>query len=156
MEMKAEDFLTDDFLKHFKTGQQLNDFIHSIQQRAIEKMLEGELDDHLGYEKHKTSDSSNARNGYNKKKVKSNLGEMEIQVPRDREGSFNPMLVPKRENMLEGLEEVMIHTFGDTVDQECTNCSSQFALASFRIDFFHLVRVIPFVIKSNKIHFLLF
>ena len=108
MEMKAEDFLTDDFLKQFKTGQQLNDFIHSIQQRAIEKMLEGELDDHLGYEKHKTSDSSNARNGYSKKKVKSNLGEMEIQVPRDREGSFNPMLVPKRENMIEGLEEVTL------------------------------------------------
>lgn len=109
--MKAEDFLTDDFLKQFKTGQQLNDFIHSIQQRAIEKMLEGELDDHLGYEKHKTSDSSNARNGYSKKKVKSNLGEMEIQVPRDREGSFNPMLVPKRENMIEGLEEVMISMY---------------------------------------------
>jgi len=111
MEMKAEDFLTDDFLKQFKTGQQLNDFIHSIQQRAIEKMLEGELDDHLGYEKHKTSDSSNARNGYSKKKVKSNLGEMEIQVPRDREGSFNPMLVPKRESMIEGLEEVMISMY---------------------------------------------
>ncbi len=49
--MKAEDFLSDDFLKQFKTGDQLNDFLASIQKRAIEKMLEGELDDHLGYEK---------------------------------------------------------------------------------------------------------
>lgn len=39
---------TTDFLKQFKIGQQLNDFIHSIQLRAIEKALEGELDDHLG------------------------------------------------------------------------------------------------------------
>ncbi|UAY57224.1 transposase [Arachidicoccus terrestris] len=73
--------------------------------------MEGELDDHLGYKKHKTSDSSNARNGYTQKKVKSTFGEMEIQVPRDREGSFNPMLVPKRENMIERLEEVMISMY---------------------------------------------
>ncbi|MCF3112128.1 hypothetical protein LL912_25295 [Niabella sp. CC-SYL272] len=43
--MKPEDFLSDDFLKQFKTGEQLNDFLASIQKRAIEKMLEGELDD---------------------------------------------------------------------------------------------------------------
>ena len=50
--MKAEDYLSDDFLKQFKTGQQLNDFLGQIQKRAIEMMLEGELDGHLGYEKH--------------------------------------------------------------------------------------------------------
>ncbi len=62
--MKAEDFLSDDFLKQFKTGDQLNDFLDSIQKRAIEKMLEGELDDHLGYEKHQQSDNPNAREGH--------------------------------------------------------------------------------------------
>lgn len=50
--MKTEDFVSDEFLKQFKTGEQLNDFLASIQKRAIEKMLEGELDDHLGYDKH--------------------------------------------------------------------------------------------------------
>ncbi len=49
--MKAEEFLSDDFLKQFKNGKQLNDFLGQIQKRAIEKMLEGELDGHLGYEK---------------------------------------------------------------------------------------------------------
>ena len=53
---KPKDFLSDDFLKQFKTGQQLNDFLGQIQKRAIEKMLEGELDGHLGYEKNDQDD----------------------------------------------------------------------------------------------------
>ncbi len=109
--MKAEEFLSDDFLKQFKTGDQLNDFLASIQRRAIEKMLEGELDDHLGYEKHQQSDNPNARNGHGRKKIKTGYGEMDIEVPRDREASFNPMLVPKRESMVEGLEEVMVSMY---------------------------------------------
>lgn len=109
--MKAEDFLSDEFLKQFKTGEQLNDFLASIQKRAIEKMLDGELDDHLGYEKHQQSDIPNARNGHGKKKIKTGYGQMEIEVPRDREASFNPILVPKRESMVEGLEEVMVSMY---------------------------------------------
>ena len=109
--MKTEDFLSDDFLKQFKTGEQLNDFLASIQKRAIEKMLEGELDDHLGYDKHQQSDNPNARNGHGKKKIKTGYGPMEIEVPRDREASFNPILVPKRESMVEGLEEVMVSMY---------------------------------------------
>lgn len=109
--MKAEDFLSDDFLKQFKDGKQLNDFLGQIQKRAIEKMLEGELDGHLGYEKNEQSDSKNARNGYGKKKIKTSYGESEIRVPRDRDASFNPMLVPKRESMVEGIEEVIVSLY---------------------------------------------
>ncbi|HEY0298746.1 MAG TPA: transposase, partial [Arachidicoccus sp.] len=100
MTVKTEDFLSDEFLKQFKSGEQLNDFLSSIQKRAIEKMLEGELDDHLGYEKHQKGQIDNSRNGYGKKNIKTSFGEMEIQVPRDRDSSFNPMWVPKRENMV--------------------------------------------------------
>lgn len=109
--MKAEDFLSDDFLKQFKTGEQLNDFLGKIQKRAIEKMLEGELDGHLGYGKNELSDTSNARNGYGKKKIKTSYGETEIKVPRDRDASFNPMIVPKRESMVEGIEEVIVSLY---------------------------------------------
>ncbi|WP_207516085.1 IS256 family transposase [Longitalea luteola] len=109
--MKVEDFLSDDFLKQFKDGQQLNDFLGQIQKRAIEKMLEGELDAHLGYEKNEQSDSKNARNGYGKKKIKTSYGEAEIKVPRDRDASFNPMIVPKRESMVEGIEEVIVSLY---------------------------------------------
>lgn len=109
--MKAEDFLSDDFLKQFKDGKQLNDFLGQLQKRAIEKMLEGELDGHLGYEKNEQSDSKNARNGYSKKKIKTSYGESEIKVPRDRDASFNPMIVPKRESMVEGIEEVIVSLY---------------------------------------------
>lgn len=109
--MKAEDFLSDDFLKQFKTGRQLNDFLAQIQKRAIEKMLEGELDGHLGYEKNEQSESKNARNGYGKKKIRTSYGEAEIKVPRDRDASFNPIIVPKRESMVEGIEEVIVSLY---------------------------------------------
>jgi transposase-like protein len=109
--MKAEEFLSDDFLKQFKDGKQLNDFLGQIQKRAIEKMLEGEMDGHLGYEKNEQSDSKNARNGYGKKKIRTSYGESEIKVPRDRDASFNPMIVPKRESMVEGIEEVIVSLY---------------------------------------------
>ncbi len=83
----------------------------SIQKRAIEKMLEGELDDHLGYDKHQQSGNANARNGHGRKTIKTGYGEMEIEVPREREASFNPILVPKRESMVEGIEEVTVSMY---------------------------------------------
>ena len=94
--MKKEDLLNDDFLKQFKHGKELNDFLRQLQKRGIEKMLEGELDGHLGYDKNQKSDNPNARNGYSEKTVRTSMGESNIQVPRDRDASFNPMIVPKR------------------------------------------------------------
>ncbi|NLP59248.1 transposase, partial [Lutibacter sp. B1] len=93
--MKKEDLLSNDFLKQFTSGEELNDFLKQIQKRGIEKILEGELDSHLGYDKHRKSDNSNARNGFTEKKLRTSLGESKIQVPRDRDASFNPMIVPK-------------------------------------------------------------
>ncbi|MEZ2440786.1 transposase [Chitinophaga sp. RCC_12] len=62
----------------------------------------------MGYDKHEHNESSNSRNGYGKKKIKTSYGESEIRVPRDRDASFNPMIVPKREGMAQGLEEVIV------------------------------------------------
>ena len=109
--MKKEDLLSDDFLKQFKTGDELHSFLAQLQKRGIEKMLEGELDAHLGYDKHDKSQGYNARNGFSTKKVKTSYGESEIQVPRDRDASFNPMLIPKRQSMLDGLENVIISLY---------------------------------------------
>ena len=71
-------------------------------------MLEGELDAHLGNDKHDKSTAANARNGYSSKKVRTSFGESQIQVPRDRDASFNPMLIPKRQSMVDGLENVIV------------------------------------------------
>jgi putative transposase len=109
--MKKEDLLSDDFLKQFKSGEELNDFLKQIQKRGIEKMLEGELDSHLGYEKHQKSDNSNARNGFIEKTVRTSHGQTNIHVPRDRDSSFNPMIVPKRGNMVDGIENVIISLY---------------------------------------------
>src|SRR5690554_2490607 len=109
--MKKDDLLNDDFLKQFKTGDELTGFLKEIQKRGIEKMLEGELDGHLDYEKHQKSTGSNARNGHSKKRVKTTFGESEILVPRDREASFNPMIVPKRGNMVDGIENVIVSLY---------------------------------------------
>ena len=109
--MKKEDLFDDDFLKQFKTGDELTGFLKEIQKRGIEKMLEGELDGHLDYEKHQKSTGSNARNGHSKKRIKTSFGESDISVPRDREASFNPMIVPKRGNMVDGIENVIISLY---------------------------------------------
>ncbi len=109
--MKKQDLFTDEFLKQFKTGDELSSFLKQLQKRGIEKMLEGELDDHLGYSKHKKSSTDNSRNGFTQKKVRTSFGESQIEVPRDRESTFNPMLVPKRKNMVDGIENVIVSLY---------------------------------------------
>jgi len=74
-------------------------------------MLEGELDVHLNYDKNQKSDSQNSRNGYSTKKVKTSFGASEITVPRDRDASFNPMIFPKRGNMVDGIENVIVSLY---------------------------------------------
>ena len=76
--MKKEDLLSDEFLKQFKTGEDLYSFLGQLQKRGLEKMLEGELDAHLGYEKHEKTTTPNARNGFSTKKIKSSFGETQI------------------------------------------------------------------------------
>ena len=109
--MKKEDALSEEFLKQFKTGEELFSFLGQLQKRGVEAVLEGELDSHLGYEKHGESSGENARNGHGKKKLRNQYGEMEIQVPRDRKGSFEPVLVPKRKNIADGVESIIISLY---------------------------------------------
>jgi transposase-like protein len=103
--------LTDAFLKQLKTGDELNSFLAQLQKRGIEKILEGELDAHLGYDRHEKTTSQNARNGTSVKKIKTSFGQTAIEVPRDRDASFNPMLIPKRQSMVDGLENVIVSLY---------------------------------------------
>ncbi len=109
--MKKEELLSEDFLNQFKTGEELNTFLSTLHKRGIEKILEGELDAHLGYEKHDKRQSNNTRNGYSKKIIKTDYGTTEIAVPRDREASFEPTLIPKRQSMALGIENVIISLY---------------------------------------------
>ena len=109
--MRKEDLLNSDFLKQFKSGEELESFLSQLHKRGIEQMLEGELDHHPGYDKHTKSDQSNARNGYGSKKIKTDFGETRIDVPRDREDSFDPVIVPKRKSMAEGVESLVVSLY---------------------------------------------
>jgi putative transposase len=77
---------------------------------VIEGALEGELDDHLGYEKNDPAgrDGGNSRNGYRAKTVITDTGPVEITVPRDRESSFEPKIVAKRQRRLTGVDDMVI------------------------------------------------
>ena len=80
-------------------------------QRLINRGLDAELDAHLGFEKHDKSDEgkrANTRNGKTGKTVKGTFGELEIETPRDREGTFEPQLVKKRQIRLAGMEEKIL------------------------------------------------
>ena len=69
------------------------------------------MDHHLGYEKYERSDESNYRNGSKPKTVRSKYGEFQIDVPQDRESSFQPEIVPKRKNDISGIEENIISMY---------------------------------------------
>ncbi len=84
--------------------------LKQLSKRLLERMLEGELTEHLGYDKHAANGrgSGNSRNGYRRKTLKSEQGELTLQVPRDREGSYEPILVPNGSSRLAGLNEKII------------------------------------------------
>ena len=81
-----------------------------LTKRLVESALEGEITDHLGYDKHDAAgrDGGNSRNGRRSKTVLTEVGPVEIDVPRDRDGSFEPKIVPKRQRRLSGVDELVI------------------------------------------------
>lgn len=90
---------------------------HGLLQRLlggmVEKMLEKEMDEHLGYSKHSPEGyhTGNSRNGKGSKKVQSSFGPIEIEVPRDRNSEFEPMLVKKRQRNISAFDEKIISMY---------------------------------------------
>jgi putative transposase len=80
----------------------------SLKRALMEKMLEAELTQHLGYEKHERTDGANARNGTTRKTVQTESGPVTVSVPRDRENGFEPVLLPKHRRRLAGFDEKVI------------------------------------------------
>jgi putative transposase len=81
-----------------------------LTKRIIESAAEGEMDDHLGYAKHDPAgrDSGNSRNGTRTKRLLTDVGPVEVAMPRDRDGSFEPQIVRKRQRRLSGIDELVI------------------------------------------------
>lgn len=84
--------------------------LQQLTKRVLESALEGEITDHLGYEKHDPAGagSGNSRNGVRAKTVLTEVGPVGIEVPRDRDGSFEPQIVKKRQRRLTGVDEMVL------------------------------------------------
>lgn len=80
---------------------------------TLEDMLKSELDEHLGYEKHdqQPKETSNRRNGTSEKTVRGRSGEMELHIPRDREGSFEPQVIKKGQNDISEIQEKVMSMY---------------------------------------------
>ena len=85
----------------------------------FEAMLQGEMDNHLGYEAndHGSKRTDNRRNGYNKKTVKTSYGEIPVSVPRDRESTFEPQVIPKRVKDISGIEDKVLSMYAKGMSQ---------------------------------------
>ncbi|SFL96166.1 Transposase, Mutator family [Streptomyces pini] len=110
----AEDRLIDELVGRAQAeGLQLTGeggLLQQLTKRLLESALEGEITDHLGYDKHDPAgkNGGNSRNGTRSKTVLTDVGPVEIAVPRDREGSFEPKIVKKRQKRLTGVDEMVI------------------------------------------------
>ncbi len=90
---------------------QEGDLLKELRKALLERALSSELDEHLGYGKHERSESDNSRNGVSSKQLMTEDGSFDIEVPRDRDSSFEPQLVKKRQTRIAGLDEKILFLY---------------------------------------------
>ena len=108
-----QDALIDELLEDVEDPKDIlgkNGLLKQLTKRLVERTLEAEMANHLGYEPHeqKGRGTGNSRNGKGRKTVQSDTGAIDIQVPRDRNGTFEPKLVKKRQRRLEGFDDKVL------------------------------------------------
>jgi len=113
------DYTDRDSVKQFLAENDIRDPVHlnmlfkQITGVLLEEMLEGERDDHLGYgrESGRSKKTGNSRNGYSQKTVFSNQGELELKIPRDRKGEFEPQAVKKHQRDVSEIADKIISMY---------------------------------------------
>ncbi|WP_278244539.1 IS256 family transposase [Ruminiclostridium josui] len=91
-----------------KTAEDIQEALKDLLGGTIQSMLEAEMDQHLGYEPYERSNNTNYRNGKKSKSIQSTYGKMEIDVPQDRECSFEPQIVKKRQKDISSIDQKII------------------------------------------------
>lgn len=94
-----------------KSARDIEDALKDLLGGTIQEMLESEMDEHLGYREYERSDNPDYRNGKKTKKIRSSFGETEIEVPQDRDGTFEPKVVKKRQKDVSGIEQKIISLY---------------------------------------------
>ena len=105
--MELSKALLEELTAGFKTPQELESLYGQMLQHMVNRSLEAEMQAHLGHDRHGKS-AGNVRNGKTRKTVQSAVGDVQVETPRDREGTFEPQLVKKRQVRLAGMEEKIL------------------------------------------------
>jgi transposase-like protein len=102
-----------------KSLKEMHEALKEVFGPMFEAMLQGEMDDHLGYTSNQrgTKQTDNRRNGYSTKKLNTSMGEVEIETPRDRDGSFSPVIIPKRTKDVSEIEEKVLSMYARGLSQ---------------------------------------
>ena len=108
--------LVDQLLGDYKKPEQIigeNGLLKQLTRALLERAMNAELDDHLGYGKHDPAgyNSGNSRNGTTKKKLKGDFGEVDLETPRDRNGTFEPKIVAKHQTRFTGFDEKILSMY---------------------------------------------
>ena len=106
----------EELIRQLKSGEltsldEITNEFKNILKEVIQTATQEELTAHLGYDKNKESTNSNYRNGYNGKTIKSKYGNIDVSIPRDRDSTFEPQLVKKREVLLDGSEDLILSLY---------------------------------------------
>src|SRR5262245_40896292 len=114
--MALNDDLLDKLIEGYQKPEDLigeNGLLKQLTKALIERAMKAELTHHLGYEKNAPEGrgSGNSRNGKSRKKLKGDFGEVEIEVPRDREGEFEPQIVGKHQRRFDGFDDKILSMY---------------------------------------------
>ncbi len=114
--MAIKDKLLDELLKDYRNPEDLlgeNGILKELTKRLLERAMQGEMTEHLGYEKNaiEGNNTGNSRNGFSKKTVKSKSGAIDLSVPRDRDARFNPKIIPKGRTRFDGFDDKIISLY---------------------------------------------
>ncbi|PHM23897.1 mutator family transposase [Xenorhabdus ehlersii] len=108
MNEKQLQALAHELAKNLKTPDDLNQFDRLLKKLSVEAALNVEMNHHLGYEKNQPETGTNARNGYSSKTVITGDGPLELSTHRDREGSFDPLLIKKNQTRFTGMDNQIL------------------------------------------------
>jgi putative transposase len=126
--MPIDDKLIDDLLKDYKTPEEIlgdNGLLKQFTKAVLERALQAEMTDHLGYEKHSSTgdNSGNSRNGKSKKRLKGDFGDLPLSVPRDRNSTFDPQIIQKGQTRFDGFDDKILSLYARHDHARDTNAS---------------------------------
>jgi putative transposase len=112
-EKRVSDELIDEWLKQGRKPEDVHDLLKQITKAVVERAMQAEMTEHLGYEKHDPDgyNSGNNRNGTTRKMLQGDFGQVEIETPRDRKGEFEPQFVPKRQTRWTGFDDKILSMY---------------------------------------------